>query len=120
MIFSNKILLIHDVPIPFCLLVHEFSVIFQDLFRCGCSLLHRPKDCYYSNTISLCFFNCPHSQRDHKQSLITKSFCPHVVHGVYKQNLIAPVKHAHFKGQALLLSHWIGQAGACMDKMCPS
>ena len=33
-------------------------------------------------------------QRDHNQSLITKSFRPHVVHGVKKQNLIAPVKHA--------------------------
>ena len=43
----------------------------------------------------------------------------------YKQNksgthvlsdLIAPVKHAHDKGQ-VLLSHLIGQAGTCMDKM---
>ena len=25
-----------------------------------------------------------------------------------------------YKGQALLLSHLIGQAGSCMDKMCPS
>ena len=29
-------------------------------------------------------------------------------------------KHAHYDGQALLLSHLIGQAGTYMDKMCPS
>ena len=29
-------------------------------------------------------------------------------------------KHANYKGQALLLSHLIGQGGSCMDKMCPS
>ena len=27
-------------------------------------------------------------------------------------------KHAHCKGQALLLSHLTGQAGTCIDKMC--
>ena len=36
---------------------------------------------------------------------------PRVVHDVYRQNLIAPLKHANYKGQALLLSHLIGQAG---------
>ena len=35
-------------------------------------------------------------------------------------NLIAPDMHAHYKGQAFFLSHSIGQAGTCMDKMCPS
>ena len=29
-------------------------------------------------------------------------------------------KHAHYNGQALLLSHLIGQVGTCMDKICPS
>ena len=58
--------------------------------------------------------------KDHKQSLITRSFRPRVVHGVYKQTLIPLVKHAHYKGQALLLSHLIGQAGTWMDKMCLS
>ena len=33
---------------------------------------------------------------------------------------IVPVKHAHYQGQALLLSHLIGQTGTCIDKMCPS
>ena len=56
-----------------------------------------------------------------RQSRISKSFRPHVVHDVHKQNLIAPDKHAHYEGQALLLSHLIGQhSGACVDKMCPS
>ena len=30
---------------------------------------------------------------------------------------IAPVKYAHYKGQALLLSHLTGQAGTCMGNM---
>ena len=44
-------------------------------------------------------------------------FASTVVHNVYKQNLIAQVKYAHYKGQALLLSHLIGWAGTCMDKI---
>ena len=30
------------------------------------------------------------------------------------------VYYTDIKGQALLLSHLIGQADTCMDKMCPS
>ena len=59
-------------------------------------------------------------KRTTRQSYISKSFRPSVVHDVYQQNLITPVKHAHYKCQALLLSHLIGQAGTCVDKMCPS
>ena len=45
-------------------------------------------------------------KRDHKQSLITKSFRPRVVHDVYKQNFSTPVKHAHYRGQACHMSDW--------------
>ena len=55
------------------------------------------------------------SNDETRQSWISKSFRPHVV-DVYKQSMY----YNAYKGQALLLSHLIGQAGTCMDKMCPS
>ena len=123
--YTQEFFLLDFADFCLCLYAQEFFLLdFADLslilvlqYSMGFKLsLPWSRDHQTSHCISVyIFFSC--YKLFNTKFLV---FALNMVHGVYKHNLIVPVKHAHYKGQALLLSHLIGQAGPCMDKMCPS